>query len=273
MAMGKLTLTTVLFIGFVAVPGAARAEVDVALLADVYGTVNVADSARAKPEDRWPVKLLQTFPRGKVLVLNSDARATLFFPGSGMAMEMRGPGKFEIAPDAVRALGNAAAPARLPLNAAFRDIKLDRSNLAPAGVRMRDPRQAGAPSALEPRGVVLSTQALVFRWEPASGEQQYRFRLVKNRIEPLYETLTKDSELSLPAEVHLPVGERLQWQAEDVAPARSAATGWKEFVIATPEVRALAEQIDRAIPSATATERVLRDVLLMQRSLPGMPQP
>jgi hypothetical protein len=34
----------------------------VTLVADLHGTAEVADRASAKPEDRWPVQLLQCFP-------------------------------------------------------------------------------------------------------------------------------------------------------------------------------------------------------------------
>jgi hypothetical protein len=81
----------------------------------------------------------------------------------------------------------------------------------------------------------------------------------------LLDTLTDQTELVLPAEIRLTPGERLLWHVEEVSSTRRRATRWQEFVIATPDARALAQAIDRDIPSPSAAQRNLRDVLLMQK--------
>src|SRR5437763_9833916 len=58
-----------------------------------------------------------------------SARATLFFPANGTAMELRGASRYEILPHTARPLANAPMPERKALNAAFREIQLDRSSL------------------------------------------------------------------------------------------------------------------------------------------------
>jgi hypothetical protein len=121
------------------------------------------------------------------MMLAAGARMTLFYPASGEAVELRGPGSFQLATDAVQPVSSAAAPARLQLNAAFRDIKLDRTRLAPAGVRMRDPRLVNNIVLLEPSGIVLAEDALRFRWEPVRGvaddsESRTRRREVLHQI-------------------------------------------------------------------------------------------
>jgi len=263
--MIKPAFLSLLFVA--ALAATAHAETNVAVAADVYGLVAVADAASAKPEDRWPVQLLQCFPARKVLYLEKEARAILFFPVSGSAFELRGPGRFEIASDSVQPLSRAPAPSKTVLNTAFRGIKLDRTNLAPAGVRMRDPKLAGAPIPMAPRGVVTSSGAPIFRWEAAGAGKSYRFRLVRTRKDLIYETLTDQMELQLPADIALSPGERLLWQVQDASSDRGAAA-WQEFVIATPEVRALATQLDQALPSPTSAERNLREALLMQQMPP-----
>jgi hypothetical protein len=253
--------------------GAEHAPAYVSMVADLHGTVAVANTAWSKPEDRWPVQLLQRFPPSRVLTLENAARVTLFFPAEGIAFELRGPGKFEIAPDSVRPLSNAPPPSRSVLNAAFRGIKLDRSNLAPAGVRMRDPRPAGAPAPLEPRGIVMAADGLVFRWGAVGGGRQYRFRLARDRTDLIYEAVTEQTELVLPPEFLLTPGEPLLWQVEDASQARGGASGWQEFMLATPDAGILAAQIDRDLPSPNAAERNLREVLLLQRMPPGKSEP
>ena len=251
--------------------GAAGAQPCVAVLADLNGSVSVADAAAAKPEDRWPVQLLQCFVPRKVLSLDSSARATLYFPAEGVALELRGPGRFEVMPATVRPLASAPIPARALLNSAFRDVKLDRSNLTPAGVRMRDPRFSEGLILLEPRGIVTSTGELVFRWQAASAGTRYRFRLAAGRKDVIYETFTDKTEFVVPPEIRLANGERLLWQVEDAD--RPATSRWQEFVLATPEARALAEALDREAPSPSTAERNLRDLLMLQLMLRRKSEP
>jgi len=253
--------------------GSGRAQACVTLVADLVGNVTAADRASSKPAERWPVQLLQCLPAGRVLILDEGARTTLFYPSSGEAVSLRGPGGFEIGASAVRPLSNAAAPSRLQLNAAFRDIKLDRSRLAPAGVRMRDPRLAAGVVLLEPRGVVLEGDVLVFRWQPVEGAQQYRFRLANFRREQVLERLTEENQIVLPAATRLAPGERMLWRVEVASGSGQSRSQWQEFVIATPQARALASRIDSELAAPSAAERNLREVLLLQQMMAGQREP
>lgn len=266
-------LAVVLMSAALTASGSNRAPACVTLVADLNGTVMVADRVSAKPEDRWPVELLQCFLAGKVLMLEAGARATLFYPGTGEAVALSGPGSFEIGSDTVRPTSTASVPSRIPLNAAFRDIKLDRSRLAPAGVRMRDPRIAGGLLPLEPRGVVLAEDALVFRWGPVEGARDYRFRLADMRRDVVFEGRTPAAEVTLPSDIRLAAGERLMWQVDAVLSSGQKRSRWQEFVIATPEARALAARIDHELASPSAAERNLREVLLLQNMGPDKLEP
>lgn len=259
----KRCLAGVLLITAFAAGGGASAQPCVTLVADLHGGVAVADRPAAKPEDRWPVQLLQCFPAGKAVIMEAGARVTLFYPGSGEAVELRGPGNFQLNADGVRAVSGAAAPpSRVQLNTAFRDIKLDRTRLAPGGVRMRDPRLTGAVNLLEPSGVVLRQDAVVFRWQPIKGIQDYRFRLMDAQRQVLLDERTQAAELTVP-QAELKTGERLYWQVETAAPA-ARRSQWLEFVIATPAARGRAGQLDQEVPAPSAVERNLREVLLLQ---------
>jgi hypothetical protein len=262
--MKPSSVAALLVAAFVA-SGVQWAQACVTLVADLHGAAQVADRPSAKAEDRWPVQLLQCFPAGKTVMLDPGARMTLFYPATGEAIELLGPGSFELAAATVRPVSSAAAPTRLQLNTAFRDIKLDRTRLAPAGVRMRDPQLAGVLVPLEPIGVVLSADTLVFRWGPVEGVREYRFRLANARREVLLEDRAESSQLSLPSRTQLTAGERLFWQVEAKGPATQWRSRWQEFVIATPPARSLAARLDRELPSPSATERVLREVLLLQQ--------
>ena len=242
----------------------AQAEGCVTMLADVTGSVTIADAASAKPDEWWPVQLLQCLPARKILSLQTGAHTTLFFPASGAALELRGKGRYEILQDSARPLGNAQVPERRALNDAFRDIQLDRSSLTAAGVRMRLPAQSSGIAPLAPRGIVLTPDALVFRWEAAPGNPQYRFQLGKSRTQIIYETTTGRTELQLPAEIALAPGARFQWRV-DIASSGPMTGRWQEFAVATAQARTLAAELDRAVPEPSTAEANLREVLLMQQ--------
>src|SRR5689334_1820975 len=238
-----------------------QAQSCVGLLADVSGRAVIADNASAKPQDWWPATLLQCLPAGKVLSLPSSAHATLFFPVTGTAIDLKGAGRFEILQDTVRALGSAPAPEPKALNAAYRQIQIDRAALKSAGVRMRLPMSAATPMPIGPRGIVLSPEDLVFRWEPVPGQTHYRFELAKRGSDSLYKTTTDGSELVLPSEIHIVAGEPLKWRV-DVGSAGGNSGRWQEFVLADDATRALAGELDIAAPTPTQAERNLREVLL-----------
>ena len=109
----KRVRVAVLLIAALAAGGSQWAQACVTLVADLQGSVAVADRPSARSEDRWPVQLLQCFPAGKTMILEAGARITLFYPGSGEALELRGPGSFELAdrqrPAAVLGCGAVAA--------------------------------------------------------------------------------------------------------------------------------------------------------------------
>src|SRR3982750_1530260 len=64
---------------------AAHGQGCVTMLADVAGSVSIADTASATSDEWWPVQLLQCLPPRKILSLQSGAHTTLFFPASGAA--------------------------------------------------------------------------------------------------------------------------------------------------------------------------------------------
>jgi hypothetical protein len=269
----KQFLAAVFLCAPLAAIGSHLAQGCVTLVADLYGAAAVADRPAAKLQDRWPIQLLQCFPAGKTIMLEAGARVTLFFPASGEAVELRGPGRFQLADDGVQPVSSAATPARVQLNAAFRDIKLDRSRLVPAGVRMRAPRPAGGVVLLAPSGIVLAEEALVFRWEPVEGAREYSVRVANSRREVLLEERAQTSEMVVPLGRRLAPGEGLMWQVEALLPAGQERSRWQEFILATPEARILAARIDQELPSPSAAERNLREVLLRQYTVADKGEP
>jgi hypothetical protein len=262
--MRLLIVTSLSVLAALAVNAAEPVNSCVTMVADLYGPVTVASQAGARREDKWPVQLMKCLPAGKVLTLENGARATLFFPATGAALELGAPGGFEITADGARPLANALPPTRMLLNDAFRKIEFDRTNLSAAGVRMRDPALGGL-GLLQPRGIVLSAHELVFHWEPSGDQRNYRFRLATESRQVIFEQVTEQTQLALPQDVHLASGKRLLWQVQTLSASSAAPSRWQEFIIATPEARALAAQIDPELATPSAAERNLRDMLLMQR--------
>jgi hypothetical protein len=246
------------------VAGAAVAEDCITLVADLAGSVVVADSAAAKPKDRWPAQLLQCLPARKVVMLDAGARTTLFFPSGTRSFELVGPGRYEVVRDGVRPLNGSAPVAQRVLNRAFQEVRLDRAMLTPAGVRMRT--SAGERLALlEPRGIVTDPSALSFHWRPAPVDSgPFRFRVATESGEVIYEAIVDGEQLTLPAGVELAPGARLLWHVEQASSTQRTAPRWQGFVVATEQVQALARQIDLRTDTPSAAESNLRDLLLMQ---------
>jgi hypothetical protein len=171
--------------------------------------------------------------------------------------------------DGLRPLSGSPAVAPKALHQAFENLRLDRENLDPAGVRMRD--LPGDPlTPIEPRGLVTCARTLSFRWQAALGSTgPYRLRVAREGNDVLYEAIVEGSELTLPNAERLPSGERLFWQVEDVSTSRGARQRWQSFVLATEPARKLAREVASQSSNATAAEANLLDLLLMQRMRAG----
>jgi hypothetical protein len=243
---------------------AATADDCITLIADLSGPVMVGDSAETKAKDRWPAQLLQCLPARRVVTLDAAARATLFFPEGTRSFELVGPGRYEVTRDGVRPVNGSPAVAQRVLNQAFQNVRLDRSVLTAAGVRMRSPTGARI-TLLEPRGVVADPSTVSFRWH-RSGDRQapVRFRLASASGEVIYETTSDAEQLVLPEASGLSPGGRFLWRVEDLTLPPLSAPRWESFVVATEQVQALARQLDARIGSPSRAEANLRDLLLMQ---------
>ena len=236
----------------------------VSMLVDLSGSVTFAKSISANPQDHWPVSLLHCFFLSNVLSLSEADKATLYFPEAGTAVGLRGRGQYVIESNAVRPIGNAPSPSSTVLNAVFKGVKLARAGLTPAGVRMRVTPNPESIVQIAPRGIVTEVEPLVFRWEQGDSSPPYRIRIVKSNKTTVYEGPVATNDFRLPTEVELNAGEQMSWRVEALDSA-SGGGRWQEFVVATPEARELAAQIDRMIPSPSDAERNLRNVLLLQK--------
>jgi hypothetical protein len=93
------------------------------------------------------------------------------------------------------------------------------------------------------------------------------------RRDVVFEGRTPAAEVTLPSDIRLAAGERLMWQVDAVLSSGQKRSRWQEFVIATPEARALAARIDHELASPSAAERNLREVLLLQNMGPDKLEP
>lgn len=88
------------------------------------------------------------------LILAEKSHTTLFFPASGEAFDLFGPGEFLVGNQEVRAIGVAAPTVKRQLNAAFRAIRIDRTDLAQAAIVMRGADEGEQPELLAPEVIV-----------------------------------------------------------------------------------------------------------------------
>ncbi len=233
----------------------------IALLANVAGLVRV----RVEGDVDRSAVLMQHLPAGAELDLDIDAKASVFYPGSGTAFDLRGAGQFHVGAQESFAVGDALPPLRRPLNAAFRNIQLQRSHITQVGVVMRAVGGEARPQPLGPEGLVMSAERMVFRWSPVEGDGHYRFRLADTSGEPLFEAAVAGTELALPPTVALPNGRRLMWSVQ--AAGRLSPVRWANLIVADAATRRLAAELDRGSEPDSAAEHNLRALLLSQQAL------
>lgn len=257
--MSRLIVFLLLLVASIAW-GADKAPA-VALLADVAGPVSVRMEGAV---DR-SVTLMQPLPADAELDLDVNARASVFYPGSGTAFDLRGAGRFHVGAQEPFAVGDASPPLRRPLNAAFRNIQLRRAHITQVGVVMRAAGGEVRPQPLEPVGIVMSAERMVFRWSPVEGNGHYRFRLTDTAGEPLFEATVAGTELALPPTLTLPDGRRLMWSVQ--AAGRLSPIRWANLIVADAATRRWAAELDRGSEPESAAEHNLRALLLSQQAL------
>lgn len=246
-------------------PGTAQAEEAAVLVADLSGSASQLLPAASKPaEKQRPLKLLQSLATGTAIALQDQASLTLYYVASGMAYDLKGPGRFEVRPAEVVALDGAPQPLRRKLNDVLQGIRLQGGRLAQAGLTMRGPEDAGQPMALSPRGVVLSGSPLVMRWNSGRAGRTTTVLLIDEDGRKLFEGTALADSLSLPETVALKPGRSYFWGVRDSA-APEGKMAWVEFTIADQGLRDYAAEIDRQLNGGDPAERNLRELLLAQR--------
>ncbi|MCC6658700.1 MAG: hypothetical protein IT512_10995 [Rhodocyclaceae bacterium] len=246
-------------------PGAARAEEALALVADLSGAARVLVPATRKPADRQrPLSLLQAVAPGTTLVLDERTGVTLYYASSGMAYDLKGPGRYEARATEVVALEGAPTPTSRKLNDVLKGVRLQSGRLAQAGLDMRGPNDASQPKALSPRGVVLSEGPLALRWSPGSGGRTATALLMDEDGRKLFEGTAEAGSISPPESVKLKPGRPYFWGVRD-STAPEGRMAWIEFTIADQGLRDYAAEIDRQLNVSDPAERNLRELLLAQR--------
>lgn len=244
--------------------GTARAEQAAVLVADLSGAASQMVPAARKPADRLrPLRLLQSIAAGTAIVLEDQARLTLFYASSGIAYDLEGPGRFNIGATEVLAVDGAMQPSRRKLNDVLKGIKLQGGRLAQAGLTMRGSNDSGLPVALSPRGVVLSGSPPVLRWSSRKDGRTTTVLLMDEDGRKLFEGSTAADSLSLPETVVLKPGHPYFWGVRDSS-APEGKMARIEFVIADRGLRDYAAEIDRQLIGGDPAERNLRELLLAQ---------
>lgn len=245
--------------------GAAQAAVAAALVADLSGSASQLVPAARKPADKQrPLKLLQSLEAGTAIVLDDRTAVTLYYASSGMAYDLKGPGRYEVRATEVVALEGTPPPTSRKLNDVLKGVRLQSGRLAQAGLNMRGPNDAGQPMALSPRGVVLSDGPLALRWSLGNGGRMATALLIDDEGRKLFEGSTAADSLPLPETVAIKPGRPYFWGVRDSA-APEGKMAWIEFVIADQGLRDYAAEIDRQLNGGDPAERNLRELLLAQR--------
>lgn len=211
----------------------AAAADPVALVTELSGAARYEGVvARKSPT----VALLDDVPAGARLVVDRDASVVVSYTLLGTAYELKGPGRFEVDKDTVRALDAGRVAARTWAKS------LQVARFAPgaavqASIVTRGTEQGSALMA--PKGRQLEARARTIRWRALGDDWRYRVLLVDADGEIVYAAETTQAEAQIPAHVELKRGRTYIWTVTGTGPgrARDEASGKFEIVDAETDRR------------------------------------
>lgn len=198
----------------------------VAILSDLKGSATLAGA---------PAKLMGELPANSTLEVAAEGVASVMFLVSGKEFTLKGPGKFQIGSDAIKALSGSAPTARQTPWKVSEDVMVKVSQTAPASIRMRS-LGVKLEVVMPATGKVASLQP-VFQWSGATPEMQVEFELAQADGVKVISAKTQGERFTLPATTLLKAGTQYRWTVRPTSGATEIPQGEFETLSA--------KQIDR----------------------------
>ncbi len=247
---GPILATLLLILGWQ--PPLQAAET-LGMLTDLSGRVELETAAG----DHRPATLLDYLGAGDQVKIPAKGMAVISYLEPAAEWKMRGPGSWQMGPEAPQAL-EGAAPERRSLDPMLTqpvalDLEKQRIELRTAGVVMR--QLDSRIDALAPTGPKVAGNP-VFRWKKLPGVELYRVRLEQSRGSILLDLPVSGDRLELPSAVSLPPDRRYRWQVESEGHGPVARSPWMQFATLPAAVQQRLTAL-RPAPDAPFSRRVL----------------
>jgi len=247
--------------------GQGRAQA-VAILTEVDGSVRVVARGRAvQPDVAAPID------QGAIVLLERDARVVLAYPGAGSIFELRGPGSFEVRPDAVESRSSSGVLVRRDLAATLRAL-----SIRPQGTTLQGSAAMRGTSALPlqaegPTGSQFARDPVRVCWRPLGTQWSYRVRLIDDDGIVVFEAGTQDSRFELPAGIALQPDAPYLWRVLAMGPNGQSAEAAGQFRRLDAASEQALLQAESALAGMDATERTLVRIARQQRGVGSGAEP
>lgn len=244
-----------LLVAMIATPFAAHASRVVVL--DVAGD---AQARAAKSTQPIKLEVLASLETPSTVTLARDTRLKVLYPDSNAIYEFTGPRTINLQRDRPAAGHGEQTVYKSSVPAAFRGVRLAPGKVVPATKIMRgDPAHsdggcADAVELAEPRGAVLPTDTITFRWKCVRGADEYVLEIADmdgNQIAKT--TLNKTEHPYSPGVLRLNAGQQYRWSVTANMPGPATQWNWGEFSVAPKQ---LAERMAELRPADDAPRHV-----------------
>jgi len=231
---------------------ARAAPSEVALVTDVAG---MAELGAASP--RRTLALLAVLRTDDTLRLADGARVVVAYPAAGPVFELKGPGVYRVAEQGI--VATSGAMNRSELAAPLRALKIDPKRAVQASLVMRGV-DGRALTAAAPVGRQLEAHARTLKWQPTltvpETNWSYEVALVDDDGKVVFRATTRDSEITLPADLQLRRNEPYVWTVTAEGRYGRRAEAAAEFTLVDSNVERLLLGAQAAAAESRSNEAV-----------------
>lgn len=223
----------------------------VAMVTDIEGRAMLTEGA-AKHE----LFILYELKPGARLQLESGARVSMVYLGSGQEYELDGPAIVRVTASQPLTL-SGAKPKKggVALAKGGGAVRIKPVVVAQVAIVMRSAAPGSRLKLLSLSGTRTLDTRPVFQWQPPQPGLHYQIELMDDTGKTIMTAATDEAALALPAQIELKDAADYTWMVSTVLPDGSKYSNVGDFSIAPREVRELAEKL-RPASQAPVSERV-----------------
>lgn len=189
---------------------------------------------------------------GERITVAASAQVVAVDLGSGREYLIKGGRSYVVAVGGPKAADGSLVEARpLPVKNQpnFRAVKIATGSVAQASLVMRGVPQTNNPLQIFPVKTTVISKTPAFRWKGVDVAVGYRLQVATLDDRTIWDVVTQETEITLPAERALAPGESYQWRVEAVGQPRGLSDAAAMFSVAPSEAM---ERLDQLKPGADA---------------------